>query len=100
VAREINHVVHQGSGEEGYHGVELQPDDGFTAGSVPQVPSKPAQRASLKKSHVYRSFCLQVDHSQFDDAERTIHSAKDRFYRLITGLVANYGGVPLGWKGD
>jgi hypothetical protein len=56
-----------------------------------------------KTGHFYPFACLQIDiagHSRLNDTERTIHSAKDRFHRLITGLVANYGGVPLGWKGD
>jgi len=46
--------------------------------------------------------CLQIDiagHSRLKDAERTLHEAKERFQRIVTGLVESHDGLPFKWEG-
>jgi hypothetical protein len=63
----------------------------------------PTKGPSLESGQRYEFVCLQIDiagHSKLKDAERTLHEVKERFHKLVTGLVESHDGLPFKWKGD
>jgi energy-coupling factor transporter ATP-binding protein EcfA2 len=63
----------------------------------------PTKGPNLKTGQRYEFVCLQIDiagHSKLKDAERTLHEAKERFHKLVTGLVKSHDGLPFKWEGD
>src|SRR3954452_25159603 len=66
-------------------------------------PTMPENSGTLKTGHRYEFVCLQIDiagHSKLDDADRTLHAAKQRFHEQIDGIVKTYRGRPFKWEGD
>ena len=63
----------------------------------------PKKGPNLKSGQRYEFVCLQIDiagHSRLKDADRTLHEAKERFHKLVTGLVESHDGLPFKWEGD